>query len=46
MLTDRIMLWLSSERHRNLHSTIGMKSENPVVELGKGWKKAKRRVTP
>jgi hypothetical protein len=55
VLTDRSLTWLSCERHnkhmtwdrcRYLHLTIGLKSGIPVVELGKDWKKLRRRVTP
>ena len=56
MLTDRSLplRWLSSERSNKqvietgskyLHPTNGLKLGIPV-ELGKGWKKLRRRVTP
>jgi hypothetical protein len=31
---------------RYLYTTNGQKPETPVVELGKGWKKLRRRMTP
>jgi hypothetical protein len=34
-----------SVRCRYLHPTNGQKLETPVVELGKSWKKLKRKVT-
>ena len=34
------------DRGRYLHSTNGQKPGTPVVELGKCWKKLRRRVTP
>ena len=54
MPTDKSLAWLSSERlyqqlterRRYLYLTIGLKSGTPVVELGKSWKKLRRRVTP
>jgi hypothetical protein len=33
------------DRSRYLYPTIGLKSGTPVVELGKGWKELRRRVT-
>jgi hypothetical protein len=33
------------DRCRYLHPTNGQKLRNPVVELGKGWKKVRRRAT-
>jgi hypothetical protein len=33
-------------RCRYLHPTKGKKLGTPVVELGKGWKKLRRRETP
>jgi hypothetical protein len=33
-------------RCRYFHQTKGLKSGNPEVELGKAWKKLRRRVTP
>jgi hypothetical protein len=35
-----------SLRCRYLHPTNGQKSGTPVVELGKGWKELRRRMTP
>ena len=52
MLTDRSLAWLSSERlyqqvtETDLHKIIGQKPETPVVELGEGVKKLKRKATP
>jgi hypothetical protein len=37
---------MSSRRGRYLHPTIGLKLGTPIFELGKGWKKLRRRVTP
>ena len=34
------------DRLKYLHPTNGLKSETLVVELGKDWKKLRRRVTP
>jgi hypothetical protein len=34
------------DRCRYLHTTIRLKSRIPVVELEKGWKKLRRRMTP
>jgi hypothetical protein len=34
------------DRYRSLHPTNGQKPGMPVVELGKGWKNLRRRVTP
>jgi hypothetical protein len=31
---------------QNLYPTNGKKLVTPMVELGKGWKKLRRRVTP
>jgi hypothetical protein len=33
-------------RCRYLHSTNGLKFRTPVVELGKSWKKLRRRAAP
>ena len=33
-------------RCRYLHPNNGQKLGTPVVELGKGWKKLRRRITP
>jgi hypothetical protein len=33
-------------RCRYLHPTNGQKPGTPVVELGKSWKKLRRRATP
>jgi hypothetical protein len=33
------------DKSRYLHPTNGQKLETPVIEVGKGWKKLKRRVT-
>jgi hypothetical protein len=33
-------------RCRYLYPTNGQKWRTPVVELGKGWKKLRRKVTP
>jgi hypothetical protein len=40
------MIQLAAERFRcrYLHSTNGQKLLNPVVELGKSWKKLRRRA--
>ena len=55
MLTDRSLAWLPSERpkqatervrHKYLHPSNGWKPGTSVVELGKGWKKLRRRVIP
>ena len=53
VLTDKSLAWLSSKRpnkqltetSKYLHSTNGLKSGIPVVELRKGWKKLRRRST-
>ena len=34
------------DSHRYLHLTNGLKLGPPVLELGKGWKKLRRKETP
>lgn len=50
MLTDGSLAWLSPKRpYQQLTETdvtIGLKSGTSMVELGKGLKKLKWRVTP
>lgn len=54
VLTDRRLAWLLSEsqhaadcdRSIFLHPTSGLNSGTLVFELGKGWKKFRRRATP
>ena len=48
VLTDRSLAWLSSERPNRKLTETDSDTEvgTPVVELGKGWKKLRRRATP
>ena len=45
MTTLKTQQAAESVRCRYLHPTNGQKLETPVVELGKSWKKLKRKVT-
>jgi hypothetical protein len=42
---QKIQQVAESVRCRYLHATNGQKLLTPVVELGKSWKKLRRRVT-
>jgi hypothetical protein len=51
VLTDKSLAWLSSERpNKQLKESDYTQPidriQTPVDELGKGWKKQRRRVTP